>query len=208
MTNLSTLTSVGHAPCNGIKVLCAIDVPKENLGPGSRLPIWYKSASTHEDVVRFVKWGLIPSYTKTNAEPSHFTMFNARGESLTERPAFRRLVNTKRCVVLINGFYEWHKVDKKEKQPYYLNLSDEKNEIMYLAGLYDRWKEDEYTCTIITKTVSKTLEWLHNRMPVIFSTFEEAQAWLEEPFKTTELLKSTRNSYKELKHRPVTKKSK
>ena len=99
-------------------------------------------------------------------------------------------------------------MDKKEKQPYYLNWSDEKNEIMYLAGLYDRWKEDEYTCTIITKTVSKTLEWLHNRMPVIFSTFEEAQAWLEEPFKTTELLKSTRNSYKELKHRPVTKKSK
>lgn len=131
------------------------------------MPIWYRN-SRGELTVRFMKWGLVPSYTKADATPNYFMMFNARSETLAERPAFRRLIHAKRCIVLLNGFYEWKKVDKREKQPYYLTLAPEKDEkpaVMYLAGLYDRW-QDVFSFTILTKPSCKSIQWLHDRMPV------------------------------------------
>ncbi|TDH68502.1 hypothetical protein CCR75_005567 [Bremia lactucae] len=198
--------------------------PVENMGPGRYGPILLQKHREHSDGVKTntqlqaMQWGLVPSFTKANAKPDHFLMFNARiskrdhadmllprAESLHERPAFKRLLKSKRCVVLIEGYYEWHQVDKREKQPYYFY---KEQKLIKLAGLYDEWKNEagELLCTytILTTAVAPELKWLHNRMPVIFAE-ESSIRWLsDEPFEDlTDLLVPDST---DLKWYPVSKK--
>ncbi len=54
----------------------------------------------------------MPSFTKPHDKAEdHFKMFNARSESVGEKASFRRLLPTRRCLVLADGFYEWLKVE-------------------------------------------------------------------------------------------------
>lgn len=55
-------------------------------------------------------WGLVPSWTKMGDKPDFFRMFNARCETVPEKSVFSRLLGAKRCIVLLNGFYEWAQV--------------------------------------------------------------------------------------------------
>ncbi|KAF1775894.1 SOS response associated peptidase (SRAP) [Phytophthora cactorum] len=182
--------------------------PVENMGPGRYGPILLQrggakaenSTAGHAVRVGFYCylltlyidwrcgwWGLIPSFAKANAKPDHFLMFNARyqstrledrSENLQERPAFKRLLESKRCVVLCEGYYEWQQMDKREKQPYYFYRDGIP---MKFAGLYDQWKNEagELMCTytILTTAVAPELKWLHTRMPVILSD-EGVDRWL------------------------------
>ncbi|KAI8464931.1 MAG: hypothetical protein J3K34DRAFT_489601 [Monoraphidium minutum] len=80
-------------------------------------------------VVETMKWGLVPSFTAAHEAPDHFRMFNARSETVAEKPVFSRLLGRRRvgwrCVVLLNGFYEWKKDAGGRKQPYYVHLKGE-----------------------------------------------------------------------------------
>ncbi|DBA04784.1 TPA: hypothetical protein N0F65_004421 [Lagenidium giganteum] len=184
--------------------------PVENLGPGRYTPVMCsegsKTGSKAHRELRAMKWGLIPSFAKPNAKPDHFMMFNARSENLQERPAFKRLLHTRRCIVLCNGYYEWQQVDKKEKQPYYLYKPDQ---LLKFAALYDTWKNDDgeemYSFSIITAQVSPQLKWMHVRMPVILSD-EGAERWLSDALfpKVADLLVPYANP--DLKWHPVDKK--
>ncbi len=55
-------------------------------------------------------WGLVPSWTKKEDKLDFFRMFNARSETVPEKTVFSRLLGSKRCVVLLNGFFEWAQV--------------------------------------------------------------------------------------------------
>jgi hypothetical protein len=55
----------------------------------------------------FGRWGLVPSFTKPGSQLDFYKMFNARSESVAEKPVFSRLLSSHRCVVLLEGFYEW-----------------------------------------------------------------------------------------------------
>jgi putative SOS response-associated peptidase YedK len=116
-------------------------------------------------VIDLMRWGLIPSYTKNQAEAKQgYSMINARSESIDTKNVFRRLVNRRRCVVPVDGFYEWHSttdaLGNSKKKPYFIFRSskqhDEANKsqealnlsscgyslpgpIMFLAGLWDEW---------------------------------------------------------------------
>uniref|UniRef100_A0AAV1U5S2 Embryonic stem cell-specific 5-hydroxymethylcytosine-binding protein n=1 Tax=Peronospora matthiolae TaxID=2874970 RepID=A0AAV1U5S2_9STRA len=160
--------------------------PVENMGPGRYGPVLLQCGGEKVDSETKAKtrlqamwWGLVPSFTKADAKPDHFLMFNARSESLKERPAFKRLVESKRCVVVCEGYYEWHQVDKREKQPYYFYRE---KSLMKFAGLYDRWKNEEdelmYTYTILTTAIASEMKWLHTRMPVILPLDEDVGRWL------------------------------
>ncbi|CCI46696.1 unnamed protein product [Albugo candida] len=93
----------------------------ENMGPGRFGPVLYRTNNAKKEV-KAMRWGLIPSFTKSDSKADHFIMFNARSESVSQRPAFRRLLDTKRCIVIANGYFEWQHVGK-EKQPYYIHRS-------------------------------------------------------------------------------------
>ena len=106
-------------------------------------------------------------------------MINARAETITEKPAYRGLLGSKRCIVPASGFYEWQATGEKGKQPYYIHADT--GEYLPFAGLYDIWKNPEgieiYSFTIITTQPTVNLQAIHNRMPVILEPDAE-EVWL------------------------------
>lgn len=155
--------------------------PSYNVSPGFNLPVVRREECPdgRGTVLHCMKWGLIPSFTKKTEKPDHYRMFNARSESITEKASFRRLIPNSRCVVAVEGFYEWKK-DGSKKQPYYIHLKDGRP--LVFAALYDSWKDSEgevlYTFTILTTSSSSALQWLHDRMPVILGNENSTEAWL------------------------------
>ncbi len=129
-------------------------------------------------VVREMRWGLIPKWTKSGQSPK-VTPINARAETLGEKPMFRSLVKYRRCIVPANGFYEWRGV-KGDKQPYFIHPAD--GQLMLFAGLYDeaRGIEDQplESYAIITTGANRPMSRLHDRMPVILDV-EDVSAWLD-----------------------------
>ena len=154
--------------------------PSWNVGPQRRL-----FAVTQHDGVRTLgryRWGLIPSWAKDPSIANR--LFNARGETVAEKPSFRSAFAKRPCVIPVDGFYEWDHRPGQQKQPHYFTRVD--GEPLLLAGLYERWRdpaapEDQAplaTCTIITTTPSDDMEGLHDRMPVVFER-SDVRTWLD-----------------------------
>jgi len=106
-------------------------------------------------------------------------MINAKAETLTEKRAFINSFKHRRCVVLADGFFEWHREGKK-KTPY--RIAHKEKAIFPMAGLWSTYTKPDgtkmYSCTIITTSANKTVEKIHDRMPVILSE-EMRKIWLD-----------------------------
>ena len=146
-----------------------------------------------------MQWGLVPSFTASAAKPDFWKAFNARSESVATKPMFRRLVDSRRCAVLLDGFYEWSVDSKGEKQPYYVHPVDGP---LVVAGLFDVWRhrrqlredetaargasadaggwveEDVWTVTMLTREAAPAFAWLHDRMPVLLQGDGALDTWL------------------------------
>ncbi|KAG7642143.1 SOS response associated peptidase (SRAP) [Arabidopsis suecica] len=162
--------------------------PSYNVAPGSYIPVLRRDNEVVGGdgvVVHCMKWGLVPSFTKKNDKPDFFKMFNARSESVAEKASFRRLLPKNRCLVAVDGFYEWKKEGSK-KQPYYIHFEDGRP--LVFAALFDTWHnsggETLYTFTILTTASSSALQWLHDRMPVILGDKDSIDTWLDDPSTT------------------------
>jgi putative SOS response-associated peptidase YedK len=123
-----------------------------------------------------LRWGLVPSWAKD--EKIAGKMINARSETLLEKPAFKKLIHRKRCLIPADGFYEWKK-EGTAKQPMRIVLKD--RQLFGMAGLYDTWMREDgakiSTCTIITTAPNRLMEPIHDRMPVILRQ-EDEPVWL------------------------------
>ena len=140
------------------------------------------------DKFQLMEWGLIPSWVKDNdqALQMHNKTINARGESIFEKPAFRKAAADKRCIVMVDGFFE-HQHRKKEQIPHYISLKD--NQPMSLAGIYEEWINPEnglkkQTISIVTTQANPMMAEIHNspklkepRMPLILPK-ELEEEWL------------------------------
>lgn len=169
----------------GVRVQTAIYKARYNCAPAQELAVITSEAP---DELRFFRWGLIPSWAK---EPSiGHRMINARAETLQEKPSFRNIYRSKRCLVPATGFYEWRKAGGKT--PYNIRLRGGK--AFCFAGLWDRWHSPEgsviQSFTIITTEPNELIKPIHDRMPVIMEQMEE-QRWLTEkdPSALTTLLR-------------------
>jgi putative SOS response-associated peptidase YedK len=144
-----------------------------NIAPSQDVPVIVRQSPNR---IVMMRWGLIPHWTKD--ESIGYKMINAPAETLTEKPSYRGLIRSKRCIVPASGFYEWQKTDNG-KQPFYIHAEDD--EYLPFAGLYDIWKNPEgseiYSCTIITTQPTVNLQAIHNRMPVILEADAE-EVWL------------------------------
>jgi putative SOS response-associated peptidase YedK len=132
--------------------------------------------SLHLDILQ---WGLIPSWSKEEKVGSR--MINARAETLAEKPSFKQLLHSKRCLVVSDGFYEWRQEsDTKSKTPMYITLKNQQS--FTFAGLWDSWHSPDgrqlHTCTIITTEPNELLATIHNRMPAVL-TPEAREIWLD-----------------------------
>jgi len=145
--------------------------------------------------IKLVKWGLIPFWVRDSKAASEIRLktFNARAETIGEKPSFRGAVKSKRCLVLCRGFYEWQHRGN-EKIPYFIYLEGEPP--LALAGLYDDWTDREtgeliQTCSIITMAANPLMEKIHNskkRMPVILQEGEE-HSWINPELPAEDALK-------------------
>jgi putative SOS response-associated peptidase YedK len=129
-------------------------------------------AQPPERQLRIARWGLVPSWAQSATVGSR--MINARMETVAEKPAFRRAMAARRCLVPADGYFEWMRVDGG-KQPYFIHPRD--SAPLAMAGLYEFWRdraraEDDpdawlLSCAILTTRAEDTLGRLHDRMPLI-----------------------------------------
>ena len=122
------------------------------------------------------RWGLIPSWAKDPSIGSR--MFNARAETLAEKPSFKQAFRKRRCLIVADGFYEWQK-SGRTKRPFCFSLRSD--EPFGFAGLYETWMGPErqpvHSCTIITTAPNDLIRPIHDRMPVILPKDREAD-WI------------------------------
>jgi len=124
----------------------------------------------------YTHFGYLPSWANSKSSMN----INARSETIYEKKTFRDSFRFRRCIIPINGFYEW-KVEDKEKTPYF--VSDAKNSYMALAGIWDEYFEPELnmnivTIALITCDANEKLSTVHHRMPVVLEK-KDFDLWLK-----------------------------
>jgi putative SOS response-associated peptidase YedK len=140
-----------------------------------------------ERQLRIVRWGLVPYWAKDPAIGSR--MINARAETVSEKPAYRRAFSRRRCLLPADGFYEWQQIvedGRKRKQPYFIHRAD--GGPLAFAGLYELWHDKSmpddsddawlWTATIITTTATDEVGQIHDRMPMVIDP-ASWQDWLD-----------------------------
>lgn len=174
-----TLLATGDEIAAEFDLPAAPDVrPRYNIAPTQSVLAIRTAADGMRDGVP-LHWGLIPSWSRDPSMAAR--MINARGETLTEKPAFRGAFKERRCLIPCSGFYEWRPIEgAKRKQPYFIRMADES--LFGLAGLWERGKDAEgkqiESCTVITTEPNDLIRPLHDRMPVILDRRNFSQ-WLE-----------------------------
>lgn len=125
-----------------------------------------------------LRWGLVPSWARDPKEVGARTI-NARAETMAERPAFRDAFESRRCLVLADGFYEW-----SGGAPHWITRAD--REPFAFAGLWASWRpqgardvEPLRSCSIVTTAAAGPVRRLHDRMPVILAGPEQESLWIQ-----------------------------
>lgn len=152
-------------------------IPNYNVAPTQKILTIIKH--DNENKLEKLNWGLVPFWAKDVTIGSR--MINARAETVSQKPSFRNAFRKRRCLIPVDGFYEW-KGEKGHKQPYYVSIPS--GEPFAFAGLWETWTDKESgeesvykSCTIITTAASESIRGIHHRMPVILDpTFHEK--WL------------------------------
>ncbi|MFD1334861.1 SOS response-associated peptidase [Oceanobacillus iheyensis] len=158
----------------GIQQSLDLYEPSYNIAPGQKvLSIIHDGRQLRAG---YMKWGLVPSWAQ---DPKiGYKMINARSETAHEKPSFKRLLSSKRCLIIADSFYEWKKEGDK-KQP--MRIYPENKKVFAFAGLWDKWQGDNdplFTCTILTKQANQDMEELHHRMPIILPKDREEE-WID-----------------------------
>ena len=148
----------------------AASVPNYNVAPSTTISAVVKRHTEPDDEstrrVRSMRWGLVPPWAKTTEDGGPDAkgplLINARSEKLTTSPVFRTSAKAKRCLVPMDGWYEWRpngelaSGKKAPKTPFYMFGGD--GELLFMAGLWSTWRPKDspkdapplLSCTIIT----------------------------------------------------------
>lgn len=166
---------------------------KEFLDPDKYRPSYYYHAFSLPFLpivttrsIRMMHWGLIPTWVTDIKQAGEIrrNTFNARSESIMEKPAFSESYASRRCIVPVTGFFEWQH-HGSQKIPWYIYRPD--NAIMSLGGIWNEWTDSGSnsvlrTFSIITTEANKRLAEIHNsarRMPLVLAD-KDVEKWLSE----------------------------
>jgi putative SOS response-associated peptidase YedK len=152
--------------------------PRFNLCPGQDLLV-VRRGEAGELELRPLRWGLI-AWWATDPRIA-FQCINARAETVATKPAFRDAFRERRCLIIVDGWYEWATETGRRKQPHAIRMPD--GAPFAFAGLWESWRPSEgadpiETCTIVTTVTCQATARLHHRMPVVLSEDRYA-AWLD-----------------------------
>jgi putative SOS response-associated peptidase YedK len=144
--------------------------PKYNIAPTIPVPALLNNGN-----YLYTHFGYLPSWAKDKKSMN----INARNESIFEKKTFRDSFKSKRCIIPINGFYEWE-VKDKIKTPYF--VKDMNNNYLAIAGIWDEWFDLELnmkivTVALITCDANEKLGKIHHRMPIILEK-KDFSTWL------------------------------
>ncbi|KAI0298994.1 hypothetical protein B0F90DRAFT_1631821 [Multifurca ochricompacta] len=156
-------------------------VPRYNVAPRTYAPV-IRRAQPEEPalVMHSMKWGLVPHWSE--AESPTLNTINARAENLEEGGGmWGGIKGKKRCVVVAQGYYEWLKKGT-QRTPHFTRHRDRR--LMLFAGLYDSAtlngeQRPLWTFAIVTTAASSGLAWLHDRQPVILTSQDALDQWLD-----------------------------
>lgn len=132
------------------------------------------------------RWGLLPAFAKDMSGPP---LFNARIETVLDKPSFKEAALLKRCVIPASGYFEWTQTEPKT--PTYIYPPEG---MLGFAGIYWWWRDPQkesgdparwvLTCSILTKDAAPNLAAIHDRSPVMLSP-DSLAAWLAPDFETS-----------------------
>lgn len=124
-----------------------------------------------------MEWGLVPSWSTDGKNRGK--LINARAEGIEEKPSFRAPIQSKRCLVPADSFYEWRKLAGNRKVPYRIFLKND--ELLFMAGIWDEWNvagKIRRTFSILTTSSNLEISALHDRMPVLLLDSASQKKWL------------------------------
>jgi len=160
----------------------AVLEPSYNVAPSQDIYVVVETGGVRR--LDTFHWGLVPFWAKDPSTGNK--MINARAESIAEKNAYKRSFQKRRCIIPVDGFYEWKKVPgQKVKQPYFIHRED--GEPMAFAGLWEIWRPADdvdrtsdplRSCTIITGQPNEKIAEIHDRMPVMLPP-SAWSAWLD-----------------------------
>ncbi|BBY17178.1 DUF159 family protein [Mycolicibacterium litorale] len=173
--------------------------PNYNVAPTTTISTVVKRHSEPDDEstrrLRSMRWGLIPPWVKSGEDGTPDNkgplLINARADKVTTSPAFRSSAKTKRCLVPMDGWYEWRpnpadggSGKKAAKTPFFMYGAD--GEPLFMAGLWTTWRPKGapkeapplLSCTIITTDAAGPLAEIHDRMPLTISA-DDWDRWLD-----------------------------
>jgi putative SOS response-associated peptidase YedK len=149
--------------------------PRYNIAPTTTIDAVIPRGGDRFELVP-MRWGLIPSWWKKSAKEVPST-FNARAETVAQKPMFRAAFKRGRCMIPASGYYEW-KPTQSGKQPYYVSARD--GSVLSFAGLWDdshdvQTGEAVKSCTIIVTAANVLTRSIHDRMSVILKDFRRCR---------------------------------
>ncbi len=154
--------------------------PRFNIAPTQNILCLQHDSKKDCLTAAYQRWGLVPVWAKDIAIGTR--MINARSETLDSKPSFKHALARRRCVIPMDGYYEWTKIaGGEDKQPFLIEPVD--GQVKFMAGL---WEENQQlgddgpikSCTIITTPANSTTAHVHQRMPAFISECDFS-AWLD-----------------------------
>ncbi|GAB3941866.1 SOS response-associated peptidase [Corynebacterium tapiri] len=165
------LERIGQLP--GVTQVHAPDnTPSERYNIAPTTPVGLVRLDGEQALLNPARWALLPRWKKDDKGPP---LFNARAETVQEKPSFRQAFADSRGVIPLDGYYEWHVNEEGYKQPYYVHLPE--GEMLFAAALWSTGL-DMLSCTMITTQAAEPMDWLHHRLPR-FLLPEEIRQWCE-----------------------------
>jgi putative SOS response-associated peptidase YedK len=154
----------------------ALSAPNYNVAPSTDIAAVVARHDEPDDQarrrLRAMRWGLLPPWaldpTKAGARAAH-PLINARAETLTTSPAFRTAAKHRRCLIPMDGYYEWQpnpdNPKRGRKTPFYFYRPD--GAPLFVAGVWAAGKQDGPSCTIVTTEATGEFAAVHHRMPLV-----------------------------------------
>jgi putative SOS response-associated peptidase YedK len=164
--------------------------PRWNAAPSQELLVIRRNHKTGDVSLDALRWGLIPywcSEPKGGRKP-----LNAKGETVRDLPTFREAYRKRRCIVPVDGFFEWKTIKgQKAKQPYAIAMKDGAQ--FGIAGIWENWKDQSSgewirSFAVITTAANELVAGIHARMPVILAPADYGR-WLGDEPDLRELLR-------------------
>jgi putative SOS response-associated peptidase YedK len=158
--------------------------PNYNAAPSQLLPL---ITSTSPQGLSLFYWGLPPERSKNRTITER--IINLRAEIIQEKPVYKKVLRTNRCLIPADGYYEWKRIGKKITIPYRIIRKDRK--LFAFAGIWEEFEDEsgdsQHTFSIITVPANSLVASVHERMPLILNQ-EFESTWVNTKASEAELL--------------------